>query len=179
MTRQYKVGDKVRMLENFCTLEKGQVYEITEVTPDDHCQTCKMAGKWPWTGLYEHLPPEPDNSDLFNNRIPFGRLEPDVQERMEAWEHGHEWWDGGGLNWFAVEEDEPFYDDFVYRAKPAPVAPERVTRWVNVYSDSFAGSIWKERKDADAYYSGSRLAVWKITYDKDTGLNPVIEVEDV
>ena len=116
-----------------------------------------------------------DNKDLTENRIPFGLLEPDVQERMKAWAHGWEWW--SGCNW-SNREKPAWADESVYRAKPAPVTPERVTRWANVYSGWFYGSF-DSRDDCDGGRANDRIALWRITYDKETGLNPVIEVEDV
>ena len=57
----------------------------------------------------------------------------------------------------------------------APVEPERVTRWANVYR-SWLDS-YDSPEESDDYEMRGRLALWRITYDKDTGLNPVIEVE--
>ena len=121
-----------------------------------------------------------DNTDLTENRIPFGLLEPDVQERMKAWEHGHEWWFLGV--WAEASERLPleyiahFQDGVVYRAKLAPVEPERVTQWVNAYPSGI--TTWPSLERAQNWSNKSRIALWRITYDKETGLNPVIEVED-
>ena len=123
-----------------------------------------------------------DNKDLTENRIPFGLLEPDVQERMKAWGHGHERWSLGV--WVDASERLPleyithFRDGVVYRAKPAPVEPERVTRWVNVYPNWVSDSTVSHAY-SDSAAASNRIALWRITYDKDTGLNPVIEVEEV
>ena len=116
-----------------------------------------------------------DNIDLTENRIPFGLLEPDVQKRMQVWEHG---WEccalGDGNYWLTIKY--PHWDDSsVYRAKPAPVEPERVTVWVNIYPSWLNSHDSPEESDHHALHG--RLALWRITYDKDTGLNPVIEVE--
>ena len=121
-----------------------------------------------------------DNTDLTENRIPFGLLEPDVQERMKAWEHGHERWSLG--IWVDASERLPleyithFRDVVVYRAKPAPVEPERVIRWVSIYPNWVSDST-VSRAYSDSAAASDRIALWRITYDKDTGLNPVIEVE--
>ena len=115
-----------------------------------------------------------DNKDLLENRIPFGLLDPDVQERMKAWEHGWEWWSGGRA--WSNRAKPAWGSESVYRAKPAPVEPERVTWWVNVYPSWVSGSSIS-RAYSDSAAASNRIALWRITYDKVTGLNPVIEVE--
>lgn len=65
---------------------------------------------------------------------------------------------------------------WIYRACPAPKAPKRVSCWVNVY-DNYWGPFNSTRAKALLYSTESRRALWKITFDKDTMLNPVIEVE--
>ncbi len=54
--------------------------------------------------------------------------------------------------------------------------PERVTVWVNVYPNWASGSSIS-RANSDNVAASNRIGLWRITYDKDTGLNPVIEVE--
>lgn len=115
-----------------------------------------------------------DNKDLLENRTPFGLLDPDVQERMKAWTHGWKHYVAGNV-WCFVETPA-WFDDYTYRAKPAPVEPERVTRWVNVYT-AWVDGCSDSPEEADAYAEGDRIALWRITYDKDTGLNPVVVVE--
>ena len=151
MTHKYKVGDQIRMLVDYYSLVKG--FElVTE----------------------EETAPEQDNKDLTDNRTPLGLLDPDVRKRMEAWEHGHEHYVAGNV-WCPVGKAR-WFDDYTYRAKPAPVEPERVTVWMNVYEEHI-GSVKDSRKDADTWGLDDRIALWRITYDKETGLNPVIEVE--
>jgi hypothetical protein len=91
---------------------------------------------------------------------------------MKAWEHGHEWWSGG--IWFKRAKPD-WASESVYRAKPAPVEPERVTRWVNVYPSGLG--VHREVESAKTYAGADCIALWRITYDEDTGLNPVIELK--
>ena len=56
-----------------------------------------------------------ENRDLLENKIPFDLLEPDVQKRMKAWEHGWEYWNHYHKFWFLTLHPG-FYDDKVYRA---------------------------------------------------------------
>jgi hypothetical protein len=115
-----------------------------------------------------------DNKDLTENRIPFGLLDPDVQKRMKAWEHGWAYYISGNV-WEFVGANI-WCDSYVYRAKPAPVEPERVTRWVSVYPN-WVGGCSDSLEEADEYAEDGRIGLWRITYDEETGLNPVIEVE--
>ena len=185
MTHKYKVGDKIRMLTDSACLVKGGTYKVIQVDWLDERRPVRVVvGKqyrWPHHAQFELVTEEQeDNTDLTENLIPFGLLEPDVQERMKAWEHGHERWSLGV--WVDASERLPleyithFRDGVVYRAKPAPVEPERVTVWMNVYEEHI-GSVKDSRKDADTWGLDDRIALWRITYDKETGLNPVIEVE--
>lgn len=179
MKHEYKVGDKVRMLEDYSELVEGEVYRVEIVGRGDENLPIQVGehGDWPMVGTYE-LVTEEDNKDLTENRIPFGLLEPDVQERMKAWEHGWAHYVAGNV-WCPVGKSR-WFDDYTYRAKPAPVEPERETRWMNVYPTG-VGSWYTTREGAlSATPAGeARIALWRITYDKDTGLNPVIEVEDM
>ncbi len=120
-----------------------------------------------------------DNKDLTENRIPFGLLEPDVKERMQNWPHGLEVW-----NWnkgWSHNEMIWGLDYVVYRAIPAPV--ERVTRWGNVHLNAFGNVLiydYDSREVADDNTNTNRrIAVLRVTYDKHTGENPVIEVEEL
>ena len=186
MTHEYKVGDKIRMLESYLGLGVGEVFTVEGVDNDYPNQPVKVGlyrseFYWPFARRFElvteeETAPEQDNTDLLENRIPFGLLEPDVQKRMEAWEHGHEYWNPPEEGWELVPKGDCLYETLVYRAKPAPVEPERVTRWANVYSGWFYGSF-DSRDDCDGGRANDRIALWRITYDKETGLNPVIEVE--
>ena len=176
MTHEYKVGDRVRMLQDCGDLVEGEIYRVESVDRDYEYLPIQVGehGDWPTVGMFELVTEEEDNTDLLENRIPLGLLDPDVQERMKAWEHGHEHYVAGNV-WCSVGKPA-WLDDYTYRAKPAPVEPERETRWMNVYEEHI-GSVKDSRKDADAWGLDDRIALWRITYDKETGLNPVIEVE--
>lgn len=185
MTHKYKVGDKIRMLEDTSRLVKGFIYEVSDVDENKRSNpVCIDVSEFdirvrPHVRTFElvteETAPEQDNTDLTENCIPFGLLKASVKKRMASWEHGYELWQGG--EWINCLGRPPFNYDYTYRAKPAPVEPERVTVWVNVYEEHI-GSVKDSRKDADAWGLDDRIALWRITYDKETGLNPVIEVED-
>lgn len=173
MKHEYKVGDKVRMLEDYSELVEGETYRVEIVGRGDGNLPIQVGehGDWPMVGTYEPVTEE-DNKDLTENRIPFGLLEPDVQKRMKAWEHGCEYWDCGNV-WLPHTSGWGYLDHNTYRAKPAPVEPERVTQWVNAYPSGI--TTWPSLERAQNWSNKSRIALWRITYDKDTGLNPVIE----
>ena len=172
---KYKVGDKVRMLADFSTLKKGEEHSIIQV---DHCDDIlpyKISGKWPPRSTYEHLPSEPNNDDLLNNTTPFGLLSPDVQDRMKAWEHGWEFWQGKNVGWIVFKPN--WVSERVYRCLPAPVEPKRITTWHNVYKNSL--SFGRRTRDEVEEYAGSgRTAVYRIERNED-GSNPEIFVEEV
>ena len=113
-----------------------------------------------------------ENRDLIENRIPFGLLDKETQERMRAWEHGRKYWIIGNCRWYDCTDDNyNLFRSLVYRAKPAP---EREESFVNVYSN---GIIFCH--DFRNQNFGNRiLNRWKITYDED-GSNPTIEVIEV
>lgn len=72
------------------------------------------------------------NSDLIENTTPFGLLDEETQERMKAWKHGFEVWNGSEAvadGWASVWDralERSGYSHFdnnasaVFRAKPAP-----------------------------------------------------------
>ncbi len=61
-----------------------------------------------------------ENKDLIENRIPFGLLDEETQERMKAWEHGTVFWAHNDGVFHDRPQDNYFWDTAVYRAKPAP-----------------------------------------------------------
>jgi hypothetical protein len=125
-----------------------------------------------------------DHKDLTENRIPHGLLDPDTRKRMEEG-LGHGWtyfeWDID--EWVRLPEGDGFWSNMIYQAIPAPVGPERVTRWGNVHLNAFGNVLiydYDSREVADENTNTNRrIAVLRITYDKHTGENPVVEVDDV
>ena len=71
-----------------------------------------------------------ENKDLIENTTPFGLLDDETQERMQAWPYGWQVWHGtdpepdGCTGWLPQSIFDPMDGD-VYRAKPAP-EPEPV-----------------------------------------------------
>lgn len=123
-----------------------------------------------------------DNKDLTENCIAYGFLADAVRERMEkGLGHGWTYFDWYTQKWVPLPEGHTFFINRIYRAIPAPV--ERVTRWLNVYSTEFGNvfiNTYDSREAADSTTTACRrIAVWRITYNKGTLTNPVIEVEDV
>ena len=115
-----------------------------------------------------------ENRDLIENRIPFGLLDKETQERMRAWEHGRKHWIIGDCSWYDCTDNNNLYRSLVYRAKPAP---ERREHFVNVYETYTSSHATLEC--ARKYYGiETLLNRWKITYDED-GSNPIIEVIEV
>jgi len=97
--------------------------------------------------------------DLTKITCPTGMLDDDTFQRLEAWSHGHELWDG--CKWVIVVE--PYrYGRFTIRAKPAPV--KRV-RWSNVYLTKITGH-YTSREVADALREAGRIAVYRVEWDE-------------
>ena len=68
--------------------------------------------------------------DLTKITAPPGLLDDDTYDRMCAWPHGLEYWDGG--RWIVTTPKMPGRGTwFVYRARPAPLVPDSVD-WSHV-----------------------------------------------
>jgi hypothetical protein len=110
-----------------------------------------------------------ENKDLIENRIPWGLLDKETQERMLGWKYG---WSRcfqyeTPSGWIITNLRFVTRDCEVYRAKPAP---ERRECFVNAYPQGVA--------QIDANWTGlsyEKLARFKIAFDED-GSNPTIEV---
>jgi hypothetical protein len=74
MKHEYKVGDKVRMLEDYSDLVEGEVYRVEIVGRGDENLPIQVGehGDWPMVGTYE-LVTEEDNKDLLENRITYDK----------------------------------------------------------------------------------------------------------
>lgn len=66
-----------------------------------------------------------ENKDLIENRIPWGLLDEETRNRILDWTNGVEFWAYDEFSrkcrWGLLDVNSPeFFDDHVYRAKPAP-----------------------------------------------------------
>ena len=99
--------------------------------------------------------------DLTENKIPFGLLSKEEQEHLENWPHGLRVLGSsivGRPIWERADLTSKLNTSSVYRTIPAPVEPERESRWL------YCGGT-------DSFHT------FRIEFDAGTGDNPTIAKE--